>query len=177
MKCRRSTMTPRTPNHQRDDQLPIRLSGRACPGCPVPAMISSTPASSSGSATERPRAEPAGDQFRHDVQRRWAATITTLPQGRSYSIWICWNTWAGTDSAKTLNALQRATAQYFDLHYGGNDPTYAAELNQMRVQSLSELDSVFTYYSPYFPIFQTVLWSPYRYTPRRVGHVLDRCSG
>lgn len=61
-----------------------------------------------------------------------------------------------TDSAKTLNALQRATAQYFDLHYGGNDPTYAAELNQMRVQSLSELDSVFTYYS-IFPHFQTVL--------------------
>ena len=54
-----------------------------------------------------------------------------------------------TDSAKTLNALQRATAQYFDLHYGGNDPTYAAELNQMRVQSLSELDNVFTYYSLY----------------------------
>ena len=54
-----------------------------------------------------------------------------------------------TDSAKTLNALQRATAQYFDLHYGGNDPTYAAMLNQMRVQSLSELDNVFTYYSLY----------------------------
>ena len=54
-----------------------------------------------------------------------------------------------TDSAKTLNALQRATAQYFDLHYGGNDPTYAAELNQMRVQSLSELDNVFIYYSLY----------------------------
>lgn len=54
-----------------------------------------------------------------------------------------------TDSAKTLNALQRATAQHFDLHYGGNDPTYAAELNQMRVQSLSELDNVFTYYSLY----------------------------
>ena len=54
-----------------------------------------------------------------------------------------------TDRAKTLNALQRATAQYFDLHYGGNDPTYAAELNQMRVQSLSELDNVFTYYSLY----------------------------
>ena len=54
-----------------------------------------------------------------------------------------------TDSAKTLNALQRATAQYFDLHYGGNAPTYAAELNQMRVQSLSELDNVFTYYSLY----------------------------
>ena len=57
-----------------------------------------------------------------------------------------------TDSAKTLNALQRATAQYFDLHYGGyggDDPTYAAELNKMRVQSLSELDNVFTYYSLY----------------------------
>lgn len=54
-----------------------------------------------------------------------------------------------TDGAKTLNALQRATAQHFDVHFGGYDPTYAAELNQMRVQSLSELDNVFTYYSLY----------------------------
>lgn len=57
-----------------------------------------------------------------------------------------------TDSAKTLNALQRATAQHFDLYYGGDDLTYAAMLKQMRVQSLSELDNVFTYYSlfPYY---------------------------
>lgn len=27
-----------------------------------------------------------------------------------------------TDSAKTLNALQRATAQHFDVHFGGYDP-------------------------------------------------------
>ena len=74
-----------------------------------------------------------------------------------------------TDSAKTLNALQRATAQYFDLHYGGNDPTYAAELNQMRVQSLSELDSVFTYYS-IFPHFSNgfVVTVP-MYTPAGSG--------
>ena len=45
--------------------------------------------------------------------------------------------------------VYKRQAQYFDLHYGGNDPTYAAELNQMRVQSLSELDNVFTYYSLY----------------------------
>lgn len=57
-----------------------------------------------------------------------------------------------TDSAKTLNALQRATAQHFDLYYGGDDLTYAAMLKKMRVQSLSELDNVFTYYSlfPYY---------------------------
>ena len=57
-----------------------------------------------------------------------------------------------TDSAKILNALQRATAQHFDLHYGGDDLTYAAMLKKMRVQSLSELDNVFTYYSlfPYY---------------------------
>ena len=57
-----------------------------------------------------------------------------------------------TDSAKILNALQRATAQHFDLHHGGDDLTYAAMLKQMRVQSLSELDNVFTYYSlfPYY---------------------------
>ena len=74
-----------------------------------------------------------------------------------------------TDSAKTLNALQRATAQYFDLHYRGNDPTYAAELNQMRVQSLSELDSVFTYYS-IFPHFSNgfVVTVP-MYTPAGSG--------
>ena len=74
-----------------------------------------------------------------------------------------------TDSAKTLNALQRATAQYFDLHYGGNDPTYAAELSQMRVQSLSELDSVFTYYS-IFPHFSNgfVVTVP-MYTPAGSG--------
>ena len=74
-----------------------------------------------------------------------------------------------TDSAKTLNALQRATAQYFDLHYGGNDPTYAAELNQMRAQSLSELDSVFTYYS-IFPHFSNgfVVTVP-MYTPAGAG--------
>lgn len=57
-----------------------------------------------------------------------------------------------TDSAKTLNALQRATAQHFDLYCGGDDLTYAAMLKKMRVQSLSELDNVFTYYSlfPYY---------------------------
>ena len=49
-----------------------------------------------------------------------------------------------TDSAKTLNALQRATAQHFDVHFGGYDPEYTAMLYKMRAQSLSELDSVFT---------------------------------
>lgn len=57
-----------------------------------------------------------------------------------------------TDSAKTLNALQRATAQHFDVHFGGYDPEYTAMLYKMRAQSLSELDSVFTYYS-IFPHF------------------------
>ena len=33
-----------------------------------------------------------------------------------------------TDSAKTLNALQRATAQHFDVHFGGYDPEYTAML-------------------------------------------------
>ena len=57
-----------------------------------------------------------------------------------------------TDSAKTLNALQRAAAQNFDVYCGGNDPEYTAMLYKMRAQSLSELDSVFTYYSV-FPHF------------------------
>ena len=74
-----------------------------------------------------------------------------------------------TDSAKTLNALQRATAQYFDLHYGGNDPTYAAELNQMRVQSLSELDNVFTYYSLYPYYTGGLVVTVPMYTPARSG--------
>lgn len=74
-----------------------------------------------------------------------------------------------TDSAKTLNALQRATAQHFDVHFGGYDPEYTAELNQMRVQSLSELDSVFTYYS-IFPHFSNgfVVTVP-MYTPAGSG--------
>ena len=37
-----------------------------------------------------------------------------------------------TDSAKTLNALQRATAQHFDVHFGGYDPKYTAMLYEMR---------------------------------------------
>ena len=77
-----------------------------------------------------------------------------------------------TDSAKTLNALQRATAQYFDLHYGGyggNDPTYAAELNQMRVQSLSELDNVFTYYSLYPYYTDGLVVTVPMYTPAGSG--------
>ena len=74
-----------------------------------------------------------------------------------------------TDSAKTLNALQRATAQYFDLHYGGNDPTYAAMLNQMRVQSLSELDNVFTYYSLYPYYTDGLVVTVPMYTPAGSG--------
>ena len=77
-----------------------------------------------------------------------------------------------TDSAKTLNALQRATAQYFDLHYGGyggNDPTYAAELNKMRVQSLSELDNVFTYYSLYPYYTDGLVVTVPMYTPAGSG--------
>ena len=74
-----------------------------------------------------------------------------------------------TDGAKTLNALQRATAQHFDLYYGGDDLTYAAMLKKMRVQSLSELDSVFTYYS-IFPHFSNgfVVTVP-MYTPAGSG--------
>lgn len=77
-----------------------------------------------------------------------------------------------TDSAKTLNALQRATAQHFDLHYGGyggNDPTYAAELNKMRVQSLSELDNVFTYYSLYPYYTDGLVVTVPMYTPAGSG--------
>ena len=74
-----------------------------------------------------------------------------------------------TDSAKTLNALQRATAQHFDLHYGGNDPTYAAELNKMRVQSLSELDNVFTYYSLYPYYTDGLVVTVPMYTPAGAG--------
>ena len=74
-----------------------------------------------------------------------------------------------TDSAKTLNALQRATAQYFDVHFGGYDPEYTAMLYKMRAQSLSELDSVFTYYS-IFPHFSNgfVVTVP-MYTPAGAG--------
>ena len=77
-----------------------------------------------------------------------------------------------TDSAKTLNALQRASAQHFDLHYGGyggNDPTYAAELNKMRVQSLSELDNVFTYYSLYPYYTDGLVVTVPMYTPAGSG--------
>ena len=77
-----------------------------------------------------------------------------------------------TDSAKTLNALQRATAQHFDLHYGGyggNDPTYAAELNKMRVQSLSELDNVFAYYSLYPYYTDGLVVTVPMYTPAGSG--------
>ena len=74
-----------------------------------------------------------------------------------------------TDSAKTLNALQRATAQHFDVHFGGYDPEYTAMLYKMRAQSLSELDSVFTYYS-IFPHFSNgfVVTVP-MYTPAGSG--------
>ena len=74
-----------------------------------------------------------------------------------------------TDSAKTLNALQRATAQHFDVHFGGYDPEYTAMLYKMRAQSLSELDSVFTYYS-IFPHFSNgfVVTVP-MYTPAESG--------
>ena len=68
-----------------------------------------------------------------------------------------------TDSAKTLNALQRATAQHFDLYYGGDDLTYAAMLKKMRVQSLSELDNLPIILC--FRIIPTVWWSPCRCTP------------
>ena len=79
-----------------------------------------------------------------------------------------------TDSAKTLNALQRATAQHFDVHFGGYDPEYTAMLYKMRAQSLSELDSVFTYYSifPHFSNGFVVTVSDVH--PRRVGNVLDQ---
>ena len=74
-----------------------------------------------------------------------------------------------TDSAKTLNALQRAAAQNFDVYCGGNDPEYTAMLYKMRAQSLSELDSVFTYYS-IFPHFSNgfVVTVP-MYTPAGSG--------
>ncbi len=70
-----------------------------------------------------------------------------------------------TDSAKTLNALQRAAAQHFDVYFGGNDPEYTAMLYMMRAQSLSDLDGLYSYYS-LFPHFSTtVLLPPYRCTP------------
>lgn len=54
-----------------------------------------------------------------------------------------------TDNDLTLKALQRAVAQHFDTHYGGDDPTYASELCKMRAQSLNGLSDVFTYFAVY----------------------------
>ena len=59
--------------------------------------------------------------------------------------------------------------EYFDIHFGGYDPEYTAMLYKMRAQSLSELDSVFTYYS-IFPHFSNgfVVTVP-MYTPAGSG--------
>ena len=74
-----------------------------------------------------------------------------------------------TDNDLTLKAVQRAVAQHFDTYYGSDDPTYAAELNQMRVQSLSELDSVFTYFAVYPYYTGGLIVTVPMYTPAGAG--------
>lgn len=74
-----------------------------------------------------------------------------------------------TDNDLTLKALQRAVAQHFDTYYGGNDPTYASELCEMRAQSLNGLSDVFTYFAVYPYYTGGLIVTVPMYTPAGAG--------
>ena len=74
-----------------------------------------------------------------------------------------------TDDAKVMHALERAVAQHFDTYYGGNDPSYASELYEMRAQSLSNLDGVYSYYSLYPQYSHGFVATVPMYTPAGSG--------
>lgn len=74
-----------------------------------------------------------------------------------------------TDNDLTLKAVQRAVAQHFDTHYGGDDPTYASELYKMRAQSLNGLSDVFTYFAVYPYYTGGLIVTVPMYTPAGAG--------
>lgn len=74
-----------------------------------------------------------------------------------------------TDETKVMHALERAVAQHFDTYYGGMDPDQTAMLYEMRAQSLSNLDGVYSYYSLYPQYSRGFVATVPMYTPAGSG--------
>ena len=74
-----------------------------------------------------------------------------------------------TDDAKVMHALERAVAQHFDTYYGNIDYGQTAVLYEMRAQSLSNLDGVYSYYSLYPQYSHGFVATVPMYTPAGSG--------
>lgn len=74
-----------------------------------------------------------------------------------------------TDETKVMHALERAVAQHFDTYYGDMDPDQTAMLYEMRAQSLSNLDGVYSYYSLYPQYSHGFVATVPMYTPAGSG--------
>ena len=74
-----------------------------------------------------------------------------------------------TDETKVMHALERAVAQHFDTYYGNIDYGQTAVLYEMRAQSLSNLDGVYSYYSLYPQYSHGFVATVPMYTPAGSG--------